>query len=76
MEAAAIYVPVMTNKHAKRRYMLSGPQSSNFVMSSAEEVMAIRTPSNVPNRRIMTSVYHEAAPSIHAPKPNRLVSRR
>ena len=56
VKGAYINVRIMANKHPDRLIMVGNPESSSFVVSSGDKVVAVRTELTIPDRTEMTFV--------------------
>jgi hypothetical protein len=64
VEAADVDVVVVGDEHAERSYVFRVPEAGDFVVAAGEEVVAVRSPADVPDWGVVTAVGDETGPGI------------
>ena len=64
MEGYTIHILVVADKHSKICNVICPPETSCSIMRSREEVQAVRSPCDIPDRVVVSLVDDKARPSI------------
>ena len=73
MKGDAIYVVVVADVDAQRLDVICGPETCGAIIRACEEVVAIRTPLEIPNGIVVSAIGDETSIGAQRPQPNCLV---
>lgn len=74
MPANTVNVIVMASKPFQALDMVGAPQPRSTIVRSGGEIVAVRTPLDIPDGIIMSTVCDEAGPSVKGPEADGFIS--